>query len=231
MKKVHYFQHVDFETLGCIDTWLKKKGYSLTSSKFYTEYEIPDVADIDWLIVMGGPMGIYDDTDYEYLIKERQFIAEAIKKGKTVLGICLGSQFIADALGSKVFANQHKEIGWFPIHKTAECAEISAFDGFKESQIVFHWHGDTFETPDNAQLAFSSDATKNQAFIYNENVIGLQFHLEVTPVTLKAMVENGKQKLKPANFIQSEHVILDKSIDFKNLNELMFGILDYLDQV
>ena len=97
--KIHCFQHVPFEDLGCINQWIEQNGHQLTYTKFYTEYSIPEPEEYDWLIIMGGPMGIYDQEDYPWLMDEKRAIKKTIEQNKTVIGICLGSQLIADVLG------------------------------------------------------------------------------------------------------------------------------------
>jgi len=110
--RIHYLQHVSFEGLGSIAEWVTSNGHELTSTQFFINSYLPEPADIDWLIIMGGPMGVYDEDKYEWLTAEKQFIKKAIDAGKTVIGICLGAQLIAKVLGAKVYPNQKRAIGW-----------------------------------------------------------------------------------------------------------------------
>ncbi|MEO6837664.1 MAG: type 1 glutamine amidotransferase, partial [Ginsengibacter sp.] len=175
--RVHYFQHISFEGLGNIEAWCHENRHTLTSTKFYENPTLPALAEIDWLIIMGGPMGIHDEKKYSWLVNEKKFIKEAIAARKTIIGICLGSQLLAEISGAKVYANQYKEIGWFPVHLTEEAINNKLFSGINSPIHVFHWHGDTFNLPKNAMHLAESEACKNQAFLYNGNVLGIQFHL------------------------------------------------------
>lgn len=225
---IHYLQHVPFENPGCILDWVNDNNHHLTSTKFYESDRLPHLSEIDWLIVMGGPMGVYDEDIYPWLSKEKAFIKEAIDSGKTVIGICLGSQLIAEVLGAKVYANQFKEIGWFDISLTQEGKENHLFPGFESSFKVFHWHGDTFDLPANSvHLAFS-EACKNQAFLYNNKVLGLQFHFEVTADSLSNMLENGNDELVEAAYVQSEQDIKKHQEFIAENNQRMYAILDTL---
>src|SRR5271170_6697939 len=118
--RIHYFQHVPFEGLGCIAQWAAEKEHTVTATRFYLDEPAPNPGEIDWLVVMGGPMNIYEEAEYPWLAREKRFIGEAIRGGKTVIGICLGAQLIADVMGGPVTRNLEKEIGWFPIELTPE---------------------------------------------------------------------------------------------------------------
>ncbi|MCG8378009.1 MAG: type 1 glutamine amidotransferase, partial [Proteobacteria bacterium] len=110
---IHFLQHVPFEGLGSIENYINEKSHHLSCSRLYLDQELPSVNDLDWLFVMGGPMGIYDEDQYPWLDREKKFIKQCIDSGKIVLGFCLGAQLIADVLGAKVYKNQYREIGWF----------------------------------------------------------------------------------------------------------------------
>lgn len=226
--RIHYFQHVSFEGLGSIAEWATSNGHELTSTQFFINPRLPEPADIDWLIVMGGPMGVDDETEYEWLPGEKQFIKKAIDEGKTVLGICLGAQLIAEVLGAKVYSNQYKEIGWYPIEFNENALKDKLLRGFEPELTVFHWHGDTFDIPQDAIWLACSKVCKNQAFLYNEKVLGLQFHFEMTDSSLKNMIENGKDELKTGPFIQSVDMILNNMDLVEDNKRALFTILDRL---
>ena len=223
--RIHYLQHVPFEGLGCIEQWIKRNKHSLTVTRFFKDEALPPLSDFDMLIIMGGPMGIYDDEKYPWLSEEKKFIRQAVEANKTILGICLGSQLIAHAMGAKVFPNQEKEIGWFDISLTKEGRESKLLNGFNEAFPVFHWHGDTFGLPFGAEHLFQSEGCQNQGFIRN-NVLGLQFHFEVTQESLYEMVKHGKEELTAGKYIQSAEEILTNRQLIPQNNELMFTILD-----
>lgn len=226
---VHYFQHVPFEGLGYIETWLKENHHHISVTKFFEkDFQLPEISEIDALIVMGGPMGVYDETQFPWLKQEKAFIKSCIQSGKNVLGICLGAQLIAGCLGAKVVSAKNKEIGWFSVFPTEECKQIAWFyELFKHNPVVFHWHGDQFEIPQNSCLnLLYSGANVNQAFYYNQNIIGLQFHLEVTIESLRQMTENGKEELfHNSPYIQSKNELLTNNNHILQCNGLMDKIL------
>ncbi|MGC1392183.1 MAG: type 1 glutamine amidotransferase [Bacteroidales bacterium] len=230
MKKlrIHYFQHVAFEGLGSIEEWVKLSGHLLTATKFFEETELPGISDIDWLIVMGGPMSVNDEEQYHWLADEKKFIREAIDKGKTVLGICLGSQLVSAALGAKVYQNKEKEIGWFDIELTPEAQTGNLFSDFGKRLTVFHWHGDTFDLPENAIRLASSAGCKNQAYVYKEKVLAFQFHLEPTLDSLNQMIDFGRKGLKADKYIQTEQEILSYGHLIDENRKILFTILDRL---
>ena len=142
----------------------------------------PDTGAADGLIFMGGPMSANDDLPY--IRRELELIGEAISRGLPILGICLGSQLIAKALGARVYPNSVSEIGWYPVHWTPAAARDRLHRGLSAPETVFHWHGETFDLPSGAELLAHSQACRNQAYRVGENVYGLQYHLEVTPEML-----------------------------------------------
>ncbi len=225
--RAHYLQHVEFEGLGSIEPWLKAAGCEITNTRFFESAKLPDLKKVDLLVVMGGPMSVNDEDEFPWLIAEKRFIREAIHSGKAVLGICLGAQLIASAMGARVYRNNVKEIGWFPIY--GELSNDASFFGFPRSMNVFHWHGDTFDLPSGATRLAKSDGCKNQAFQLGRSVIGLQFHLETTPKALQKMVSNCHDELIPAKYIQTAKEILSaKPDEYTSINHLMNNILTFL---
>lgn len=225
--RAHYLQHVPFEGLGSIEPWLKSNGYTLSSTKFFETKRLPDPKAIDLLVVMGGPMSVNDDEQFPWLALEKQFVREVIALDKPVLGICLGAQLIASAMGAKVFPNPVKEIGWFPVNAVAS-ADPAVFS-FPTSHVVFHWHGDTFDLPPHAVLLASSEGCEHQAFQLGQRVIGLQFHLETTPEAARDIVAQCRHELVPARYVQTEAEILAApSSRYQSINDLMNRILCFL---
>lgn len=187
--RFHCLQHVVFETPGLIASLVAASGGEL---KISMTGAMPAVEDFDVLIVMGGPMSVHDEDIYPWLKEEKRIIGDAILSGKKVLGICLGSQLIAEVMGGRVYANPVKEIGFWPV-KWA--------DGTDE--VVFHWHGETFDLPPGAELLASSPGCRNQAFKLGKNVLGLQYHPEVTPDIIRGMIENeGHELAEDGPYIQ-----------------------------
>ncbi|MEO8852490.1 MAG: type 1 glutamine amidotransferase [Ginsengibacter sp.] len=230
MKKlrIHYFQHVPFEGLGNIEHWCNENEHTLSCTLFYENSNFPDLQKLDWLIIMGGPMGVNDEKKYGWLSTEKEYINQAIEANKTVIGICLGAQLIAQILGSNVYQNEQKEIGWFPIELTGEARKHKLFSGLKDPITVFHWHGDTFDLPKNSIRIASSEACKNQGFLYQNNVLGLQFHLETTKESLEKMIQNGRAELKKAKLIQTETEIESEQDFFDGDRQILFTLLDRL---
>jgi GMP synthase-like glutamine amidotransferase len=233
--KIHWLQHVAFEGLGSIETWAKERGDTLRCTRLFAGEILPPQDAFDLLIVMGGPMGVHDLDKYPWLKEEKDFLRQVIAAGKPVLGICLGAQLLADVLGARVFPNKEKEIGWFPVLRASVDPNGSRLPEqlttiLPNSQTVFHWHGDTFTLPEETVQLYSSAACANQAFVYDERVIGLQFHLETTPESIAALIENCREELIPAPWIQPEGEMLaaGKKEILVKINSWMGGLLEYL---
>ncbi len=177
--RFHVLQHVSFETAGALGDEIRQRGHSLQTTAVYDHSPLPSPAEFDGLIVMGGPMSIYDEVEFPWLVAEKKLIGAAIRDEKKVLGICLGAQLIAAVCGAQVYKNAQKEIGWWPV-KWADGTE----------EVVFHWHGETFDLPAGARLRASSVACLNQAFSLGDNVLGIQFHPEATGEIIRGMVEH-----------------------------------------
>jgi GMP synthase-like glutamine amidotransferase len=225
----HIFQHVSYEGIGNIEPWLLSHGYDITSTHFYKQAQLPDYKKVDFLIVMGGPMSVNDEDKFPWLVKEKQFIKDCIGAGKPVLGICLGSQLIANALGAMVYRNREREIGWFSVQGT-EPPDVATFR-FPATFDVFHWHGDTFDLPPGAVRIATNDATENQAYQIGNKVMGIQFHPEVTPASLQEMVSHGRHELVKARHVQTEDEILGiKPQQYKVISSLMGEVLGFLTE-
>jgi GMP synthase-like glutamine amidotransferase len=230
--KIHYIQHVEFETPGTIIDWIEKRKHSLSSTLLYKNESFPGLDNFDLLIIMGGPMNIYEYERYPWLSEEKAFIEEAISEGKAVLGICLGAQLIADVLKAEVFRNNYKEIGWFPVSTVKqEISETPLLENVPDEFTAFHWHGDTFSLPIGAKQLFASEACKNQGFIYENRVIGLQFHLEMTSRAIRDVIGNCRDELIEEKYIQSEEEILNKDPLLENSKLLMFTLLDNFERM
>jgi GMP synthase-like glutamine amidotransferase len=225
--RIHYIMHDPHEGLGCIEQWAFQRGYALSVTRIYEKsYLLPDTSEIDFLILMGGPMGTYEEEKYSWLLIEKEFIRKCIRRGIIVLGICLGSQLIADALGADVYKNTQQEIGWFPVYKSKEAGLHTLFDFLPEELMVFHWHGDTFDLPNGATHILSSKLTRNQAFAMGNQVVGLQFHYEATKYSIQEMMKTSDEELEASDYVQNEREIIEHAYLAEHNNQIMFQILD-----
>ncbi len=228
--KIHYLQHLEIEGLGSIEKWAFSKNHSLSATRLYKNENFPELDDFDWLLIMGGPMSVNDETDYPWLIREKTFIKKAINSGKIVIGICLGAQLIAASLNSTIRKNEFKEIGWFPLTMTSAGKESIAFGHLPETIDAFHWHGETFNLPEGAVRIAGSNACENQAFSINEKVFGFQFHLETTEHGARDFITHFADELIDAPYIQNAVAMLASSSRFSNINKVMETILDQIEQ-
>jgi len=206
--RIHILQHVWFEDEACIGDWSKQNGHTLTKTPLHLSEKLPPTDRFDFLVVLGGPMSVNDEGEYPWLPEEKDFIRQAIKQGKAVLGICLGAQLIANVLGARVFKNPHKEIGWHKVLLTEDADKSSVFSIFPKEFVAFHWHGETFDLPEGCTRIARSEACANQAFEYQERVIGLQFHLESSAHSIGQLIQNCSQDLVDGKYVQSADQIL-----------------------
>lgn len=194
--KVRCFQHVPFEGLGLIDPWLRGRGHEISHTRWWAGDPAPEVDDYDWLVVMGGPMNVYQHRDHPWLVAEKYALSSAFASGKRVLGVCLGAQLIADVLGGKVVQNPEREIGWWPVRAVRVAADAAgARYAFPAHTTVLHWHGDTFSLPPGATRLAESAGCAQQAFAWGERVLGLQFHLEMDAPAVAAIAEGCGDEL------------------------------------
>ncbi len=227
--KIVCLEHVPHEGPGRIADWAERRGYRLKRLSLAAGDQLPAPSEVDLLIVMGGPMNIYQHRDHPWLIKEKRFIEECLYRGLPALGICLGAQLLADVLGGKVYQNAVYELGWLPVkfgHREGIFAEVP------EQLTVLHWHGDTFSLPPGAIGVASSAGCQNQAFVWEDRVVGLQFHLELDPLIVKALGKSGYLDEWPGQFVQTPEVIMHaEGVDYAPLQAALDEILDGLAAV
>ncbi len=182
-------QHVAVEGPGTLASYLAARGWTLETVALYEGARLPeDAQEYQAVIVMGGPMGVYDEAEYPFLRDEHLFLTRVLGQGVPLLGICLGSQLLAKALGARVYRNPQKEIGWYTVDLTPAGAADPLFAGLTSPVPVFQWHGDTFDLPAGATPLASSPLCMNQAFRYGDRVYGLLFHLELTPDVIHSWI-------------------------------------------
>ena len=196
-KQVWAIQHIGYEDLGSFEGVLKSRGFEVKYiCSAHVDYKAYFATDPDLLVVLGGPMGVYEDQKYSWIPQERQFVLDRIESEKPLLGICLGAQMIASALGANVYPGpQDKEIGWFPVTVNTEGNKtpLRHLDGALTNML--HWHGDTFDMPDGAVLLASSDKYQKQAYSYGDHVLAMQCHPEVTEAKLRLWYAADKGEL------------------------------------
>jgi GMP synthase (glutamine-hydrolysing) len=205
--RFHVLQHAAYEGPGEIATWAEKRGHAMRTSHLYRGDALPLPSEFDALIVMGGEMNIYQYRDWPWLADETATIQAALHAGKPAVGICLGAQFLADALDSRVVQNPVHELGWFPVSWTAEARTF--FPELPSAGPVLHWHGDRFGLPLGATRLAVSAGCAEQGFIVPGKVLALQFHMEVDPGLVNLYVESqgqwpsGKYVQEPAQILSA----------------------------
>lgn len=223
------FQHESFEGLGAMAPWFaaRKIDVRMVPQFLPPQASLPAPERVDFLIVLGGPMGVHDTAQYPWLIEEKAYIRQYLNLGKPALGICLGAQLIAEQLGAGVQKNPELEIGWWPI--TWQPAAHRIWPQAVGSETVFHWHGDTFALPKQAELLATSIACGHQGFVYQSNVVGLQFHLEMTEATVNDLIEHGEDELIEAPFVaQAARIQAEPPASYLKNQQLMAQLLSYL---
>ena len=219
-------QHIEFEGPAAVADWAATRGFPLRLFHLHRDPTLPSLADFDMLTVMGGSMSANDKARLGWLGPEIALVREAIAADKTVLGICLGAQIIAKALGARVYAGSAKEIGWFPVQRTAGSHPF--FDGVPGSFTPFHWHGETFDLPRGAVLLAKSKITETQAFAAGQRVLGLQFHMEATEDSVRALLKGAAHEIGHGAFEQQPGTILANINQCTSLRPLLDTVLDRL---
>jgi len=222
--KICVLQHAAFEGPGEIAAWAKQHGHDVSICHLYRGDALPGLDAFDLLVIMGGEMNIYQYRDWPWLKPESAFIRAALAADKRAVGICLGAQLIADALGARVVQNPAHELGWLPISWTDEAR--AAFPGLSAQATVLHWHGDTFELPADAMRLATSEGCPEQGFLIWNKCLALQFHMEVDPSLVKEFVD-GQGKWPAGSYVQTSQVILSEADSHCDQNRrLLHGMLD-----
>jgi GMP synthase (glutamine-hydrolysing) len=224
--RVHYLMHASFETPGIIEKWAQDRGYAFDGTQPYSGERLPKTADVDFLIVMGGPQSARRLDDHPYLRDEIKLISEVISLNKPLVGFCLGSQLIGEALGAPTIASPNKEVGFFPVQLTDEGRHDSILGKLPSEFDVLHWHYDMPGIPTGASLLARSAGCPHQAFRYGDRTYGFQFHMEPTEESIKPLLENAAEDLAPGKYTQTSEEIL--SANFAAMNRRMILVLDSL---
>ncbi len=211
--QINYLVHVPYEGLGAFETALVAAGHALRRVRLYAGDRLPEPAQVQGLIVMGGPMSIHDESEHPWLAAEKRFLEAVLARDVPVLGVCLGAQLIAHCLGARVYRNPHKEIGWFPVRRETR-VQGAGLEMLPETFEAFHWHGETFDLPPGATLLASSSACAHQAFAHRR-ALALQFHLEVLPSGVEDLCEFSRGDLEPGPWVQSPARMLAEPARFQ----------------
>jgi len=229
--RIQCLKHVNFEGPASIETWARERGLSMEKTDLSAGAALPGCDDFDWLVVMGGPMNVHEESAYPWLAGEKRLIGDAIGRGRLVLGVCLGAQLIASVLGAAVYRNSHREIGWFAVNRGEDAGDSGVFSALPASFVPFHWHGDTFDLPRGCERGAWSEACAVQAFEYGRGVVALQFHLESTRDSIEALIEHGSDELAAGPYVQSADEMRSRYGNIPENTRLLYGLLDKLKSI
>jgi GMP synthase-like glutamine amidotransferase len=220
-------QHVPFEGPAAIAEWAKSRGAEIVTYHIYNGDVAPAHNTFDFLVIMGGPMSVNDTGTLQWLAPEIAAVRDAIDAGKIVLGVCLGAQMIAKALGGRVYPGPEKEIGWFEVKRT-EVEGATLFSSLPWRFLAFHWHGEVFDLPAGAVRLAETEVTPNQAFQIGDRVLGLQFHMESTRESVFELAENCAHEIGQGRFQMTQQEILGGGVTCHTLHPLLEDVLDRL---
>lgn len=232
--KIHFIQHETFEAPGAYADWAKSRNYDISFSKVFENEALPttEIDDIDMLIVMGGPQcpaTTRQECPYFDASAEIAIIKQCVAKGKAVVGICLGSQLIGEAMGAKYEQSPEKEIGVFPIHLTEEGLNDEKISHFGNVLKVGHWHNDMPGLTPDAQVLATSEGCPRQIVRYSPLVYGFQCHMEFTPEVVELLIAEEEAFLEnntTHRFVQKPNEI--RNYDYTEMNQKLYAFLDKL---
>jgi GMP synthase-like glutamine amidotransferase len=225
--RIACLQHASFETPGNIAVWAEARGHVIATTHLYRGDPLPNLADFDLLVVMGGPMSVNDESEHAWLAPEKELIRQCVAANQFVLGVCLGSQLIANALGSRVYRNHAKEIGWMPLTLLPAASE-SALAKLPQQLEVFQWHGETYDLPPGCTHLAQSEACRIQAFDH-PHALALQFHLEVTEDCVKGLIRHCASDIGAGQWEQPREKLIEG--EAKNREAARAALFDILDSI
>ena len=234
--RVHYFQHIAGEGFGSCYDYLKAHQAKITATEFFAlpvdlplELEaLPDIDEVDLLIIMGGTMSVNDEANYPWLKLEKRWLRRYLSAGKPAIGLCLGGQLIANALGAAVSRNQHQELGWMDVGRVSHVPEN--YFQIPEKINIMQWHSETFEIPRGGVRLAQNNVCQNQMYQIGRNVLGFQFHPEMTPHALQLLIENEEDSAVFNGEYVQPIAELKKTIKskFEQGNQLLNRAIEYV---
>lgn len=234
--RVHYFQHIAGEGFGSCYDYLKAHQAKITATEFFAlpvdlplELEaLPDIDEVDLLIIMGGAMSVNDEANYPWLKLEKRWLRRYLSAGKPAIGLCLGGQLIANALGASVSRNQHQELGWMDVGRVSHVPEN--YFQIPEKINIMQWHSETFEIPRGGVRLAQNNVCQNQMYQIGRNVLGFQFHPEMTPHALQLLIENEEDSAAFNGEYVQPIAELKKTIKskFEQGNQLLNRAIEYV---
>ncbi len=219
--RIHILKHGTLADDVNIVGWAEDMEHTVTKTILTEGEELPGINDFDWLIILGGIMDTHEVDKFPWLVDEKKLIREAVDSNKIVLGICLGSQLLAEALGAKIRLNENKEVGWQGVRLTEEAKKSEVFGSFPEYFSVFQWHSYTFDLPEGAVLIAENNACRNQAFEYNGRVIGTQFHPEFNNDCIRELVQEYYDDAGEGPYIQAKEAIMTEHCLIREIDALI----------
>lgn len=227
--RILLLQHDPLDGPGALTEWAFLRGHSLSTCLICEGEPLPSHDSYDLLVSLGGPMGAYEEEKHPWLIAEKEYLRQAVTAGKRILGLCLGCQLLADALGGRAFRHTCKEFGWQPIEPLQP--GVNWF-GTSDPFQAFQWHGDTYAIPPGAMRLARNDAAEEQAFLLRgpsgNAVLGLQFHLEWTEAMAREALAEPDVAPSPSPSVQSPAEILADLSLFEKARTRFFGMMDRL---